>query len=117
MDSTTNGQAPGSTQAQVMHDWYMAEDGRTMADVARRFGLSVASTKRRFADAELACKPRGGRRAVTVAPTVAAPEVECKAPVDGIAAAVVALERERMAVRLRESKLTDAIDALRGLAA
>jgi AraC-like DNA-binding protein len=111
MESTTNG------SALVMHDWYMADDARTMADVARQFGLSVATTKRRFEDAELPCKPRGGRRTLAVTPTV---EVEAKVaetPIAEIAPAVVALERELLALNLRRSKVEGAIEVLRELAA
>ena len=107
--------------AQVMHDWYMVE-GRTMADVADYFSLSTATIKRRFDEAGLACKPRGGDREVhrriaderdQPAPAPA-PE---SAPVSEYAPAIVALERELLAVRLRASKLEDAIEALRGLTA
>lgn len=137
MDSS-NGSTPTRAfpTAEQMHEWYMDGADRTMAQVAEHFRLSVATVKRRFEDHELACKPRGGSRARAVPQTGSGapgfggplPEPEPTAPeeiqatvpetpIQGIAAAIVALERERDAAVVRGLRCEAAIDTLRELAA
>jgi len=108
MDSTT-------LPTQEMHDWYLAEDGRTMTDVSREWGVSVSQAHRRFDALGLPKKPRGGTRREEAKVPVA--ETPAGVQAVELAGAVVALERELMAVRLRASKLEDAIAVLRDLAA
>lgn len=121
MDSS-NGSTPTGTHfptAQEMHDWYMDDDTRTIAHVADHFQVSKSTVARRFELAEMSCKPRGGVRRTESSPT-ASPEIKVpypETPIDGIAATVVALERELLALNLRRSKVEGAIEVLRELAA
>lgn len=121
MDSS-NGSAPAGTHfptAQEMHDWYMGDDARTLPDVAEHFQVSKSTVARRFELAEMPCKPRGGSRRTGSSPT-APPEMKVpypETPIDGIAAAIVALERERDAAVVRGLRCENAIETLRELAA
>jgi hypothetical protein len=124
-----NGQEP---DVQAMHDWYMGEPHRTLADTGEAFGISGNVVKNRFVEADLPRKPRGGSRPpahedARVQPTDGQGEVEeiVDAVADeqaeaelapALAGTIVVLERERDRLATRLEKIEQAIATVRELA-
>lgn len=108
---------PFGPTAQDIHAWYMEDDARTISDVCEHFSLSSYKVRQQFEAAGLSCKPRGGSRPTPEPQLLEIPTPVPETPIEGIAAAIVALERERDAAAARGLRCEAAIETLLELAA